>query len=494
MKLSFYDWCINNNRQDLLKRWDYNENNCNPKDVSCSSRKSFYFLCEHNTQHKSELHRISHITYDHINVNCKQCNSFYQWCIDNGRFELTNTWDYQLNTEDIHYISHCSSKKCYFKIVDGMPDIYYPLCEITGHKKLSPIDKFYNSFGYWLISTYGERAIQKYWSDKNTKTPWEYDSSSGKKVWFKCQEKDYHEDYLSSIDKFKYGSRCPWCAGKKVHPLDSFAQYNIDKLGSDFLEKYWCSDNIVDPWSIRPFANDIVVKIQCQNKQYHQYEITVANFSMGTRCSFCSNSKIHYLDSLGSLFPEIIDLWSDKNEKSPYEYHPHSHKFIWLKCENGIHNDYQRRISDYTSQHFTCCSNCVKENQESKLQKAVRMFLETLPYRLLHEFDCDIVPINPDTKMKMPFDNEICNINHKNLIIEVHGEQHYKLNGWHIARSKHTHRTPEEEFEYQKWKDLFKKEYAISNKYEYLEIPYYSIIDDSYKDLIINKINEIQHI
>lgn len=42
--------------------------------------------------------------------------------------------------------------------------------------------------------------------------------------------------------------------------------------------------------------------------------------------------------------------------------------------------------------------------------------------------------------------------------------------------------------------DLFKKEYAIFNGYEYLEIPYYYIIDNSYKDLIINKINEIQYI
>ena len=27
---SFYDWCIENNRQDVLDRWDYKLNNCSP--------------------------------------------------------------------------------------------------------------------------------------------------------------------------------------------------------------------------------------------------------------------------------------------------------------------------------------------------------------------------------------------------------------------------------------------------------------------------------
>ena len=30
---SFYDWCIKNNRQDLLDRWDYELNGCSPKEV-----------------------------------------------------------------------------------------------------------------------------------------------------------------------------------------------------------------------------------------------------------------------------------------------------------------------------------------------------------------------------------------------------------------------------------------------------------------------------
>lgn len=493
MELSFYDWCVNNNRFDILCRWNYKLNGCSPEDISYRCRLHCYFDCPDNREHSPEQFRIDHITNNATKMDCKQCNSFYQWCIENNKQELIDAWDFDLNNVDIHYVPHASGKKYYFKIIDSLPDILYPLADITGKRQLSPIKKFYNSFGYYLINTFGDNAIDKYWSKKNIKSPWEYDRHSGQKVWFICQEKEYHDDYFMTIDHFVSGNRCPWCTGKKIHPLDSFAQYNINILGNDFLDKYWCDDNVVDPWAIRPFANDVVIKMQCQEKIYHQYRITAANFSLGHRCSFCGNNIVHPLDSLGTLFPKILDIWSDKNVKTPYEYHPNSHEFIWLKCSNGVHEDYQRRICDYTYHGFINCSKCIKEEMESYFQKTVRLFLEGYPYEILHEYDCSIIPVNPNTKMKMPFDNELCNVDGKNLIIEVHGSQHYELNGWHIERAKHTNRTPEEEFEYQKWKDVYKKEYAIINGYEYLEIPYWTILDGTYKDLIIYKINAMKH-
>ena len=29
-KKSFYDWCVENNREDILDRWDYELNDCSP--------------------------------------------------------------------------------------------------------------------------------------------------------------------------------------------------------------------------------------------------------------------------------------------------------------------------------------------------------------------------------------------------------------------------------------------------------------------------------
>ena len=96
--------------------------------------------------------------------------------------------------------------------------------------------------------------------------------------------------------------------------------------------------------------------------------------------------------------------------------------------------------------------------------------------------------MNPKTNRPLPYDNEIVDIK---LIIEVHGLQHYQLSGFAEMSAKKFGTTPEQELNYLQWKDNYKKQYAISNGYYYLEIPYWTEKDETYKILIENKINEI---
>ena len=174
---SFEEWCIENDRQDVLNRWDYKLNNCKPSEISYGTQTKYYFKCPKDI-HESELKSIGDFTSGHEGVmNCKSCNSFAQWGID-------NIW---------------------------------------------------------------EDFINKYWDyDKNTTSPWEVSyCSSSKKVWLKCQEKDYHESYNVCVNNFTSGNcRCPYCSGKKIHPKDSLGQYIIDNFGEEFLYKIW-SDKII---------------------------------------------------------------------------------------------------------------------------------------------------------------------------------------------------------------------------------------------------------
>ena len=77
------------------------------------------------------------------------------------------------------------------------------------------------------------------------------------------------------------------------------------------------------------------------------------------------------------------------------------------------------------------------------------------------------------------------------LIIEVHGIQHYEITNFAKMSAKKFNTTPEYELEYLQWKDNYKKQYALDNGYYYLEIPYLAEKDNSYKELIDNKIKEI---
>lgn len=205
-------------------------------------------------------------------------------------------------------------------------------------------------------------------------------------------------------------------------------------------------------------------------------------------CVYCIGRKVHPIDSFGSKHKEAVELWSDKNSKSPFEYSPSSNQMAFFKCENNLHDDYSRKITDVNRRGFRC-PKCYAINKESCLQQKVRLYFNELNYYIKHEYDCSIIDVNPINGYKMPYDNQ--EDDKLKLIVEVNGKQHYEIDKFTIMQANHQGKTPEEILQYQQWKDNHKMEYAISKGYNYLELPYWSIKNDYYKQLIDQKINEI---
>jgi galactitol-specific phosphotransferase system IIB component len=274
--------------------------------------------------------------------------------------------------------------------------------------------------------------------------------------------------------------------------MNSFAHYLINLYGDNALEKYWDyeKNKNTDPWQIS-YGNKKQVYIKCQEKDYHgSYPVKCDNFIKGNRCPYCSNrhGKVHPLDSLGTLYPEVLEIWSDKNKKSPYEYSPNSTKEILWGCSAKKHENYYRSIRKSLACDFRC-PECVQERDESFLQEKVRLYLESLKCIILHEYDCNLKCINPKTGRCLPYDNEVEKLK---LVIEVHGSQHYYLNEWHRKIAIRNNTTPEYEFHYQKLKDRYKRIYAKLHGYFYLEIPYTA--DDkkeTWRELIDEKVKNI---
>lgn len=131
--------------------------------------------------------------------------------------------------------------------------------------------------------------------------------------------------------------------------------------------------------------------------------------------------------------------------------------------------------------------------QESKLQKKVCKYIESnYQYAIIHEYACMLRAINPKTNHALPYDNQILISDKDNLIIEVHGVQHYSSASNYTALAAQKHGiTPEEELAEIQWRDEYKKQYAIAQGYYYLAIPYWTENDESYKAIIDNKIQEI---
>ena len=122
---SFEEWCIENDRQYVLNRWDYESNDCKPSEICYSTYKKYWFKCDKHPEHKSELKSISRFVMGQSGaMECKQCKSLAQWMIDND-LKIEDCWDYDknfLNPWEINYGNN--DKKVWWKCLDGKHEDY----------------------------------------------------------------------------------------------------------------------------------------------------------------------------------------------------------------------------------------------------------------------------------------------------------------------------------------------------------------------------------
>lgn len=167
-------------------------------------------------------------------------------------------------------------------------------CPYCCNQKVHPKD----SFGQWLIDTYGKDAIKKYWSPKNTLDPFKIaPKSTNRKIWILCQDKDYHNDnggYLVTPSHFiRENSRCPYCSHKNhkmIHKLDSFGSLYPEKV------KYWSLNNKKSPFEVAPMSNK-KYKFICQEcgKEFERSLLHLNRYKNGVYCNECNCSQLEHL-------------------------------------------------------------------------------------------------------------------------------------------------------------------------------------------------------
>jgi hypothetical protein len=237
---------------------------------------------------------------------------------------------------------------------------------------------------------------------------------------------------------------------------------------------------------------------KCNKHFEHESELkSICNFTEGQNgsilCNQCNSFAQYLLDTYGEN--GIQDYWSEENTINPWEIPKSKNKLkIKIKCQNNTeHENYVTTCNSFSRINGARCPECSRERDESILQEKVRLYLEETNYTILHERDCTIIAQNPKIKNKkgrLPYDNEVI-INNKHLIIEVHGIQHYKITNYAVMSAKKHYTTPKQELNYQQLKDRYKRIFAKSRGFFFLEIPYWTEKDESYKDLIDNKLEEI---
>jgi hypothetical protein len=209
-----------------------------------------------------------------------------------------------------------------------------------------------------------------------------------------------------------------------------------------------------------------------------------------TVCKKCNSFAQFAIDKFGE---DVLDIyWDyDKNTANPWEV-PHATKdYVWIKCINlPSHGSYRTRPHLFLK--GIGCPTCADEQKASKLQDKVSDYISNhLHLTIKHERKCSIIAINPKNGYRLPYDNDVV-VDNSHLIIEVHGVQHYDINnGWICKIAKKLNVPPKQVLEDLQWRDEYKKQYALSQGYYYLAIPYWTESDESYKTFIDQKIQEI---
>lgn len=313
---------------------------------------------------------------------------------------------------------------------------------------------------------------------KNKVNPYTIAPSTAKlKVWIKCSKKDYHGSYDITPNDYPSGKRCPYCWNNKIHLKDNFGS-----VYENVLEEIWDYEkNEINSYTIAPSTAKARVWIKCLKKDYHgSYYITPNYYTSGKRCPYCRCLKIHPKDSFGEKYKSILNkIWDfNKNIEDPFNLAIKTHEKAWFKCEK--HGWYERDIASASAYEFRC-PTCSREHEESRLQKKVKEYLIKLGYKIVYEQYCSLQPINESTGRVLRYDIEVVDLK---LIIEVHGQQHYRYTPlWHKT---------EQIFKEMQERDRYKKEFAQNNGFEFLEISYLMEIDYKYIEFINKKIDSIQ--
>ncbi len=323
-----------------------------------------------------------------------------------------------------------------------------------------------NSFEQWCIDNNRQDILDLWDYELNNFKPSEVLYASDKNYWFKCPRK-IHNSELKRISQLTNGKiifRCKAC--------NSFAQWGIDNLGEDFLEKYWdYNKNKTNPYSIDKTSHK-KVWIICQSKDYHKsYELYCSSFVSGNRCSYCnSHSKVHILDSLGTLFPMSQIYWSNKNARTPFDYPPTSQKKVFWKCPDGIHDDFLRTVGNSSKYNFRC-PICNFSKGELKIYEILNN--SKLCFIQQKEFD-GLVGLGNGN---LSYDFYLPDYN---ILIEYQGEQHERPVDFKGFGDKYAKNT----FKQQQEHDRRKREYAKQNNYNLLEIWYWDY--DRIEEILVN--------
>ena len=161
--------------------------------------------------------------------------------------------------------------------------------------------------------------------------------NSGRKVWWLCSVNPKHVWRQSITKRTKHGYGCPFCAGRRTLPEDSFAALHPDIAAELHPEK----NHDFDPFKYRPNSNK-VVWWKCNNG--HEWKQSIHHrVQRRSRCRDCKRQE----NSLAHKYPEIAKEWHPTKNKplTSNDVLPSYRKKVWWKCQKDPSHAWEVAVS-----------------------------------------------------------------------------------------------------------------------------------------------------
>jgi len=305
-------------------------------------------------------------------------------------------------------------------------------------------------------------------------TPYDVTISSGKEVWWQCSKNHKHEWHASpnSRTSHKHNTGCPYCFDKLGRKLPS-EDYNLFIINPTLCEEWNYNKNYKFPSEYTPNSGEKVHWI-CKINKKHKWEAQIASRNNGVNCPYCSGKLPSEDYNLLIKNPELCEEWNyEKNNANPENFLPNSNKKAWWKCQKCSH-EWEATIN--SRNNGVGCPECNMPKGEVRISEyfILNRLLFYIPQK---EFD-DLLGLGGG---KLSYDFYLPKYN---LLIEYQGKQHERyIKGFHKTK---------EDFEKQVEHDRRKKEYALENGYNFLEIWYKDF--DNIEEIIEKKLNLLEEV
>jgi len=277
--------------KEVLIKWNSNNK-------SWYENKGYVFT-KMNNEFEVNVEDLPHGSHINVDVKCDECSEHIKNII-------WKSYKHIIKDDGIYRCPKCNRKYSYKKMKQ------------TRLKNGKSLEK-------WCINHKRNDILDKWDHELNDCLPSEINYSTNEEYYFKCL-RGLHKSELKQIHSMTNENRSANCS-----KCNSFAQWGVDNLGEDFLERYWdYKKNIIDPWEISRGVST-KVWIKCQEINCHNvYFVSCACFSIqNSRCPICNISKgeykIHTFLNVNSIFnipqKEFDGLLGTGNGNLSYDFY-----------------------------------------------------------------------------------------------------------------------------------------------------------------------------